>query len=319
MTADPCFLGDNVSLDLALYQLRTFREVARLGSFTKAARSLGYAQSSVTSHIRSLESRLGMQLVQRLPHGVRLTPSGEIFQEYTQRIFHVVDEMASALNPSGEMEGRITIGASALLLETRMGALMHECRYRYPKVQVSLRQMPISRAYEAVRSGEVDVALVHGECTSGDSPAAGLTEEVLPDLEVVPVAAPSLVDAPDPAEALANVRVLAVDPDCASHQVLVAALREVYGIDAPVIEAGSMGGARELARAGYGIAMLPYESVGTAENGGGLTPLPGLPRVRLTVRALWAGRELARPAVSAVCDVATRVGREGRAKVSQPA
>ncbi|OII67606.1 LysR family transcriptional regulator [Streptomyces sp. CC77] len=307
-------MGDNVSLDLALYQLRTFREVARLGSFTKAARSLGYAQSSVTSHIRSLESRVGMQLVQRLPHGVRLTPSGEIFHEYAQRIFHVVDEMATALNPSGEMEGRTTVGASAFLLETRIGPLMHECRYRYPKVQVSLRQLSISRAHEAVRSGEVDLALVHGEPTVGEPPPAGITVEELPDLEVVPVAAASLVNASDPVAALASVRVLAVDPDCASHQVLVGALRDTYGIDPTVVEAGSMGGARELARAGYGVAMLPYEAVGPAA--GGLAVLPGLPRLRLGVRALWGGRELARPPVAAVCDVATRVGRE---KVVQPA
>ncbi|MET9440279.1 substrate-binding domain-containing protein [Streptomyces sp. NPDC006610] len=224
--------------------------------------------------------------------------------------------MASALNPSGEVEGRATVGASALLLETRIGPLMHDCRYRYPKVQVSLRQLSISRAQEAVRSGEVDVALVHGDRLPDGPPAAGITVERLPDLQVVPVGAVSLAEATDPAKALANTRVLAVDPDCASHQVLVLALREQYGIDPAVIEAGSVGGARELARAGYGVAMLPQESVGPANGDGGLAVLPGLPRVRLSVRALWGGRELARPAVTAVCDVATRMSEE---KTPQPA
>ncbi|MGI5404285.1 LysR family transcriptional regulator substrate-binding protein [Streptomyces sp. CA-135486] len=221
--------------------------------------------------------------------------------------------MATALNPSGETEGRTTVGASALLLETRIGPLIRDCRYRYPKVQVSPRQLAISRAQEAVRAGEVDLALVHGDFASGELSGAGIAVEELPDLEVVPVGSAALVEASDLAAALAPVRVLAVDPDCASHQVLVTALREAYGIEPAVIEAGSMGGARELARAGYGIAMLPSESVG-AEGGSGLAVLPGLPRVRLGVRALWAGRELAMSAVSAVCDVATRVGRE---KVSQ--
>ncbi|MFV0128559.1 LysR family transcriptional regulator [Streptomyces sp. HMX112] len=305
-----------MTLDLALYQLRTFREVARLGSFTKAARSLGYAQSSVTSHIRSLESRIGMPLVQRLPHGVRLTASGEIFHEYAKRIFHIVDEMAGALNPSGEMEGRTTIGASALLLETRVGELIRDCRYRYPKVQVSPRQLAISDAQEAVRAGEVDLALVHGDFTRAGAAPTGLVVEELPDLEVVPVGSAALAMATDRAAALASVRVLAVDPDCASHQLLVTALRTRYGIDPQVIEAGSTGGARELARAGYGIAMLPCESIRPPEESGGLTVLPDLPRVRLGVRALWVGRELAMSAVAAVCDVAIRVGRE---KVTQMA
>ncbi|MFI8194318.1 LysR family transcriptional regulator [Streptomyces sp. NPDC085946] len=299
-----------MSLDIALYQLRTFREVARLGSFTKAARSLGYAQSSVTSHIRSLESRVGMQLVHRLPHGVRLTHSGEIFQKYAQQIFHVVDEMATALNPSGETEGRVTVGASALLLESRIGPLIRDCRYRYPKVQVSPRQLAISRAQEAVRSGEVDLALVHGECALGEAPAAGIVVEQLPDLEVVPVASAALLESPLLPAALASLRVLAVDPDCESHQVLVAALRREHGVEPAVIEAGSLGGARELARAGYGIAMLPAESVGQSEESSGLVVVPGLPHLRLSVRALWAGAESTRSAVTAVCHVAARVGRE---------
>ncbi|MFD3327479.1 LysR family transcriptional regulator [Streptomyces sp. NPDC058701] len=300
-----------MTFDLALYQLRTFREVARLSSFTKAARSLGYAQSSVTSHIRSLESRVGIQLVQRLPHGVRLTPAGEIFHDYTGKIFHVVDEMASALNPSGEMAGRVSVGASALLLESRVGSLIRDCRYRYPKVQVSPRQLVISQAMESVREGETDLALVHGDFSATSEPSSsGIVVEELPPLKVVPVSSIALADAADQAKALASVRVLAVDPDCASHQVLVGALRELYGIDPMVIEAGSVGGARELARSGYGIAMLPAESVRPAEEGSGLAVVPGLPRVHLGVRALWAGQDKAMSAVAAVCGVAARIGRE---------
>ncbi|WEH39230.1 LysR family transcriptional regulator [Streptomyces sp. NBC_01218] len=299
-----------MTLDLAMYQLRTFREVARLGSFTKAARSLGYAQSSVTAHIRLLESKVGMLLVQRLPHGVRLTPSGEIFHEYSKRIFNVVDEMATALNPPGELEGRTAVGASALLLETRVGSLIRDCRYRYPKVSVSPRQLSIGGATSAVLGGELDMALVHGDFTGAEVAPAGITMEELPDLEVVPVGAASLADPAHWAAALPMLKVLAVDPDCASHQVLVTALREVHGIDPPVIEAGSMGGARELARMGYGIAMLPAESVKPDGEGSGLAGLPGLPRVRLGVRAFWLGREMSAAAVSAVRDVAVRSGQE---------
>ncbi|MET9440499.1 LysR family transcriptional regulator [Streptomyces sp. NPDC006610] len=299
-----------MSLDLALYQLRTFREVARLGSFTKAARSLGYAQSSVTSHIRSLESRVGMQLVHRLPHGVRLTHSGKIFQEYAQRIFHVVDEMATALNPSDEAEGRTAVGASALLLESRIGPLIRDCRYRYPRVHVSPRHLSIGRAREAVRDGEVDLALVHGGCVPDEWSAAGITVVELPDLEVVPVGSAALLGSPGLPPAPASPRVLVVDPDCTSHQVLVAALRWEHGVEPEVVEAGSVAGARELARAGHGVAMLPVESVGQTQEPDGLAVLPGLPRLRLPVRALWAGPEFALSAVTAVCRVATQVGRE---------
>ncbi|QPL93255.1 LysR family transcriptional regulator [Streptomyces clavuligerus] len=294
-----------------MYQLRTFREVARLGSFTKAARSLGYAQSSISAHIRALEAHIGFKLLQRMPHGVRLTAAGEIFQDHVLRIFHVMDEMASALNPTGEMEGRATVGASALLLETRMGPLVRECRHRYPHVRVSPRQLTIAGTADAVRTGAVDMALIHGDNGFDEPLPIGVMIKDLPPLEVVPVGRAALARGGEPGAVPAAARVLVVDPDCVSHQVLATSLREVHGIDAPMVEAGSVGGARELARSGYGIAMLPAEAVCRGEECHGLAVVPGLPRGRLGVRALWADRAMS--AVAAVCGVAERIGREHQA------
>ncbi|MFD5971541.1 substrate-binding domain-containing protein [Streptomyces bacillaris] len=224
--------------------------------------------------------------------------------------------MSTALNPPGEPEGRATVGASALLLEARVGSLIKESRYRYPRVQISPRQLSIGAAAAAVRDGELDLALVHGDFIGNEADPPGVVVERLPDLEVLPVGSFALAEAVDRRAALAAVKVLAVDPDCASHQLLVTALREIHGIAPQVIEAGSMGGARELARAGYGIAMLPAESVGPDSGGSGLTVLPGLPRVRLGVRAMWLGREMAVGAVSAVRDVAIRVGRDREPQIA---
>ncbi|MER5769225.1 LysR family transcriptional regulator [Streptomyces sp. NPDC001985] len=300
-----------------MYQLRTFREVARLGSFTKAARSLGYAQSSISAHIRALESRIGFQLIQRLPHGVRLTAAGEIFNDHAVRIFQVMEEMASALNPSGGTAGRVSVGASALLLESRVSSLVRECRYRYPNVRLSPRQLAIGCTAEAVRAGQVDMALVHGDYGERTPLPGGVTVRELPPLDVVPVGpATFATEAREKGagRALATARVLVVDPDCASHRVLVSAVRELYGVDPPTVEAGSVGGARELARSGYGIAMLPAETMCRGDECYGLTVLAGLPRVRLGVRALWAGQDLALSAVGAVCKIAERIGREQEAE-----
>ncbi|MGW5970820.1 LysR family transcriptional regulator substrate-binding protein [Streptomyces sp. NPDC055186] len=218
--------------------------------------------------------------------------------------------MARALNPDGETKGRARVGASALLLESRVSSLVRESRYRYPKVEVSPRQLAIGSAGEAVRSAEVDVALVHGEHWAQEALPGGIVVEELPGLEVAPVGVPATATAIERGSALGGLRVLAVDPDCASHRVLVCALKEHYGVEPQVIEAGSVGGARELVRSGYGIAMLPVESFRESQGEDGLAVITGLPRVRLPVHALWAGPERALSAVSAVCDVATRVGRQ---------
>lgn len=61
---------------MELRQLRVFRAVARRMSFTRAAEELGYAQSSVTAQVKSLERELGVSLFDRLGRGISLTDAG---------------------------------------------------------------------------------------------------------------------------------------------------------------------------------------------------------------------------------------------------
>ncbi|WP_228474239.1 substrate-binding domain-containing protein [Streptomyces calidiresistens] len=216
--------------------------------------------------------------------------------------------MSDALNPSGQPTGRARIGASALLLESRVGSLVKECRYRYPGVAVSPRQLAVRDAAGAVRGDEVDIALVHGDPGAGGPLPAGVVVEELPPLEVVPVGTPA-VAADLRGRRDSAVRVIAVDPDCPSHRTCVDALRSLHGIDPVVVEAGSVGGALELARGGYGMAMLPVETLRHAGGGSGLPVIPDLPHVVLDVHALWTGGETARTVIAAVCEVAKRIGR----------
>ena len=57
--------------------LVTFLRVAELQNFTKAANQLGYAQSTVTFHIQSLEEELGVTLFDRIGKKATLTSAGE--------------------------------------------------------------------------------------------------------------------------------------------------------------------------------------------------------------------------------------------------
>ena len=76
-------------LDLNL--LRTFLAVHRLGSFTAAARQLRLSQSTVTTHIRSLERRLGRELFERRAQGVTPLPHAD---ELAARLSAPLDQLA---------------------------------------------------------------------------------------------------------------------------------------------------------------------------------------------------------------------------------
>src|SRR5215472_3875600 len=71
---------------LELTRLKVFREVASLGSFTKAAETLGYAQPSISHHVAQLERELGTQLFERQARRVQLTPAGEVFLGHVRSV-----------------------------------------------------------------------------------------------------------------------------------------------------------------------------------------------------------------------------------------
>ena len=75
-----------------LRQLRAFQEVAREGSFTRAAKNLHYSQPTVTAQIRCLEDALGTQLlVRRGGRAVELTDAGLLLRPYADRILALVE------------------------------------------------------------------------------------------------------------------------------------------------------------------------------------------------------------------------------------
>jgi DNA-binding transcriptional LysR family regulator len=81
---------------LGLQQLQTFQMVASTGSFTRAGVALGYSQSNVTHQIKTLETRLGLELFdrQRFSRAV-LTDAGRRVLEYAERILDLAHKLLS--------------------------------------------------------------------------------------------------------------------------------------------------------------------------------------------------------------------------------
>ena len=82
-------------------QLRTFLEVAKQGSFSRAGQKVFRSQSAVSAQIRQIESEYGERLLDRSGKTVRLTPAGEVFREYAQRMLSLRDESLRAVADHG--------------------------------------------------------------------------------------------------------------------------------------------------------------------------------------------------------------------------
>lgn len=78
---------------MELQKLKCFVAVADKLSFTRAADELYFSVPTVTHHIKSLEEQMGVQLLFRDKHSVRLTPAGETF-------YPVARDILSKLSPS---------------------------------------------------------------------------------------------------------------------------------------------------------------------------------------------------------------------------
>jgi molybdate transport repressor ModE-like protein len=75
----------------------TFREVARLGSFSRAAEALSLTQPAVSQQVAALERQAGAQLLERGPGGLSLTPAGELLLQHADVVADRLDLAAGQL------------------------------------------------------------------------------------------------------------------------------------------------------------------------------------------------------------------------------
>ena len=89
---------------MEIRQLKTFRTVAQLLSFNRAAEHLHYAQSSISAQIQALEEELGVKLFDRLGRGILLTEAGVGLLNYAEKILDLADETRSEVAGLEELE-----------------------------------------------------------------------------------------------------------------------------------------------------------------------------------------------------------------------
>ena len=143
---------------LDLRQVRTFLEVARTRSFTRAAAQLYYAQSSVTSQVQSLEKDLGLPLFNRLGRQVELTAAGRQFLTHAEKLICAAEQARLSIQNDGRIAGPLVVSASESLLTYRMPELLQTFQATYPEVQLMLHA-DATCASTAVQEEGVDLAV----------------------------------------------------------------------------------------------------------------------------------------------------------------
>lgn len=147
--------------------LRTFVTVARLGSFSAAARELGYTQSAVSQHVAALESDLGAVLLGRRP--VAPTPVGVRLLEHAEPLLlRLAAARADIARLTAEPAARLTVGAVPTALTGPLAAALAGLRRGRPLLEVTVRVLGRAAVVGGVTAGELDAGLVDGAAAPGD-------------------------------------------------------------------------------------------------------------------------------------------------------
>ncbi len=146
----------------------TFQRVVELGSFTKAAESLGYTQSSVSQMILSLEEELSIKLLYRSRVGVKLTLEGADLYPFIERVILQHQAMQGKANEIKGLEtGIIRIGTLASISCHWMPQLIKGFQTNYPNVQFILHQGDYSSIQEWIKVGAVDFGFITPPAVTG--------------------------------------------------------------------------------------------------------------------------------------------------------
>ncbi|WP_188195465.1 LysR substrate-binding domain-containing protein [Nonomuraea sp. SYSU D8015] len=146
---------------MELQQLRYVIAVAETSNFTRAAERCRVVQSALSHQIAGLERELGARLFERTSRRVRLTPAGEAFLPAARECLEAADRArAEVAAATGEIRGRLAIGAIPTVAAVDLPVVLKEFRHRHPRVRITLTSAGSEDLIERVRQGGVDVAFL---------------------------------------------------------------------------------------------------------------------------------------------------------------
>lgn len=137
-----------------------FETVARLGSIRKSAAALNVVPSAISRSLGKLERELRTPLFDRTPKGLRLTSAGELLLYHARGGAELMERGRSAIDDlRGLKKGHVGLAAMEGVATGPVVGLLARFWKKYPQISVAVRIAGSMAALEAVRSGELDLAL----------------------------------------------------------------------------------------------------------------------------------------------------------------
>lgn len=290
-------------------QLETFRWVATLGSFTKAAGKLNTTQSTVSMRIGELEQDLGVRLLDRSQRAIRMTPKGRDLLGYAEEIQRLMAELRSNVGNPQTVSGSIRMGVAELVALTWLPDLIADLNRLYPNVEIDLEIGVSGDMIDKLGSRQIDLSFLPMQGLEQGPTSRGLEATLMGSVRFAFMASPTL--------GLPDRRLRPGDLErwpliSFSQRSVLAEIQEGWfqaNASSPtkIDRSNSMEISAGLVRSGLGLSLLPVDFYADDVRAGRLRMLeisPKLPPVPFyAVRAAGAGS----PLVDRVVELAGRV------------
>lgn len=161
--------------------LQAFEAVARRRSFAVAAAELHLTASAVSHQIARLEDFLGVRLLERSAHGVRLSQAGE---RYLSRVGGAITALATATDDLRQgVSNSLYVHCAPSLATLWLMPRLHEFARSHPQIALNLSA---AHTHSDFALGQADIDIRYGVPNWGDLVVEPLFEE-----RIVPLASPA--------------------------------------------------------------------------------------------------------------------------------
>ncbi|MCP4344018.1 MAG: LysR family transcriptional regulator [Desulfobacterales bacterium] len=245
---------------MELRQLKTFRTVARMLSFNRAAEILNYAPSTVSAQIRLLEEELGVPLFERLGKHIGLTEPGRMLVQYAQKMLDIEKETMTKVSGWKEPSGSISIRIPQSIGTYHLPSVLSKFHLRFPKVGFDISACAYHTLQHELKIGITDVAFLLTESVQSSE----LKTELLGTEPLVIVTSP---DHPLAGQSAVHIRDLEGESvflpkhDCSYKMLFEQIMTEEKVDSATIMEVNSIEAIKHCVIKGIGVAMMPVIAV----------------------------------------------------------
>lgn len=145
---------------MELRHFRTLVRVAEARSFTRAAQALNVSQSALSQQIRDMEEDLGVRLLDRSSHAVRLTEAGVIALDHARRALAVTESLRAEIDAyRGLKRGRLKLGVTQTFNALYLPAIVSRFVYEYETVDIEVLELANAEIFDRLKSGAVNLGV----------------------------------------------------------------------------------------------------------------------------------------------------------------